>query len=73
MNNMDPFENTASDAERFQKQAQARSAGALSDFWYFLRHTKKWWLTPIIISLLVLGILVVLAGTGAAPFIYTLF
>jgi hypothetical protein len=60
-------------AEAFRKQAEARPHWALSDLWYFLRHSKKWWLTPIIISLLLLGVLVVLAGTGAAPFIYTLF
>jgi hypothetical protein len=60
-------------ADEFARKAEAKSGGALSDFWYFLRHSKKWWLTPIIISLLLLGALVVLAGTGAAPFIYTLF
>ena len=66
-------EKSISAAEKFRKQAETRSGGALSEFGYFLRHTKKWWLTPIIISLLLLGALVVLAGTGAAPFIYTLF
>ncbi len=33
----------------------------------------KWWLTPIVIVMFLFGLLVVLAGTGAAPFIYTLF
>ena len=38
------------------------------------RHNKKWWMTPIILVLLLLGVLVVLAGTGmAGPSIYTLF
>jgi len=39
----------------------------------FLKENKKWWLAPIIVSILVLGLLVVLGGTAAAPFIYTLF
>lgn len=39
----------------------------------FLVDNKKWWLTPIVIAILGLGLLVFLAGTGAAPFIYTLF
>ena len=39
----------------------------------FLLHNKSWWLTPIIVMLLLVGLLVMLAGTGAAPFIYTLF
>lgn len=39
----------------------------------FLSEHKKWWLAPIIISVLLLGLLVVLGGTAAGPFIYTLF
>jgi hypothetical protein len=59
--------------DQFAKQAEARSEGVLTEFWYFLRHNKKWWLTPIVALMLVIGVLVVLGGTGAAPFIYTLF
>lgn len=32
-----------------------------------------WWLTPIVRSILILGALVFLGGTGAAPFIHTTF
>jgi hypothetical protein len=53
--------------------AEGRSFGFLSEFWYFMRHNKKWWLTPIIAIMLLLGLLIVLAGSGAAPLIYTLF
>jgi hypothetical protein len=42
--------------------------------WNFLRARKKFWLTPIILMLLLLGGLVVLSsGSAVAPFIYTLF
>ena len=34
---------------------------------------KKWWLTPIVLVLLLAGAAIFLSGTGAAPFIYTLF
>ncbi len=45
-----------------------------SDFWQFMRARKKFWLAPIIIVLLLLGILIVFAeGTAVAPFVYTLF
>jgi hypothetical protein len=37
----------------------------------FFRQTKKWWLLPLLIILLIF--LVFLSGTGVAPFIYTLF
>jgi hypothetical protein len=47
--------------------------GVLRELWLFLRDNKKWWLLPILVVLLLFGLLVVLSGTGAAPFIYTLF
>ena len=40
----------------------------------FLKVRKKWWLTPIVVMLLLLGALIVLTeGSAIAPFIYTLF
>lgn len=47
--------------------------GFLSELWDFLRHNKKWWLLPIVTILLLFGLLVLLSGSAAAPFIYTLF
>ncbi len=44
------------------------------ELWAFMRVRKKWWLGPIIMMLLLLGLLVVFtSGTAVAPFIYTLF
>jgi len=46
----------------------------LKEFWDFLKVRKKWWLTPIILVLLLLGVLIVFAQSSAvSPFIYTLF
>jgi competence protein ComGC len=46
----------------------------LKDLWTFLKTRKKFWLLPLIIILLLLGILIVFVGGSAlAPFIYTLF
>ena len=46
----------------------------LKDLWDFMRVRKKFWLAPIIIVLLFLGVLIVLAeGSAVAPFIYTIF
>jgi hypothetical protein len=39
----------------------------------FLRDNKKWWLAPILIVMLLMGVLILLSGSAAAPFIYTLF
>ncbi len=48
--------------------------GILKEIWGFLKVRKKFWLLPIILTLLLFGVLVVLtSGTAVAPFIYTLF
>ena len=46
----------------------------IKDLWGFLKMRKKFWLLPIIISLLLFGILIDLtSGSAIAPFIYTIF
>jgi hypothetical protein len=60
-------------ASSLERQAEKKSANLVSELFHFLFHSKKWWLTPIIIILLLLGLIAFLSGTGAAPFIYTLF
>jgi hypothetical protein len=46
----------------------------LKDLWAFMKARRKFWLAPLIIILLAIGILLVLGGGSAiAPFIYTLF
>lgn len=44
------------------------------DLFDFMRARKKFWLAPIVLVMLLLGMLIVLAeGSAVAPFIYTLF
>ncbi len=57
----------------FIAQTHEARSGLGGEFVEFLKDNKKWWLAPIIISILGLGMLVLLGGTAAAPFIYTLF
>ena len=46
----------------------------LKDLWLFMKERKKFWLAPVIVILLLLGLLIVFAaGSAVAPFIYTLF
>jgi hypothetical protein len=48
--------------------------GVLKELWDFIKHNKKFWLVPIIVILVLLGLLIFLsAGSPLAPFIYTLF
>jgi drug/metabolite transporter superfamily protein YnfA len=51
----------------------ARSS-ALGTLWGFLRSRKKWWLTPMIVVLVLFGLLMVFAQSSVlAPFIYAIF
>ncbi len=60
--------------KEFERAAQEQAqTGFFAELWGFLRHNKKWWLIPILVVLLIFGLLILLAGTGVAPFIYTLF
>jgi hypothetical protein len=44
------------------------------ELWAFMRQRKKWWLLPIIVLMLLVGVLLVFAqGSVLAPFIYTIF
>ena len=58
----------------FEKAAlEQRNIGILEEFWHLLRQNKQWWMVPILVGLVLFGALMVLSGTAAAPFIYTLF
>jgi Family of unknown function (DUF5989) len=58
----------------FEQIARSGSESSfLGDVWGLMRQRRKYWMMPIIVMLLLLGVLVFLSGTAAAPFIYTLF
>jgi hypothetical protein len=46
----------------------------LRELWDFMRVRKKWWLAPILLTMVLLSALIVLTqGSAVAPFIYALF
>ena len=53
------------------------TSGRMSIFgelWSFMKVRKKWWLGPIVLTMLLLSALIVLTeGSAVAPFIYALF
>ena len=57
----------------FLREAQRSGPGFARELVTFLRDNQKWWLVPIVVVLLLVGALIFLGGTAAAPFIYTLF
>ncbi len=46
--------------------------GLLVEFWDFMRVRKRWWLLPILLSLILLGVFIVLVET-LGPFMYAIF
>ena len=63
----------SSQAEEFARQARQPRSSFVSEYLHLLRTNKKWWMLPLIVLLLGFGVLMFLAATGVAPFIYTLF
>jgi hypothetical protein len=57
----------------FEQAQQEEQTGIIKEFFLFLRYNKKYWMIPIVITLLALAVLILLGGTAVAPFIYTLF
>jgi hypothetical protein len=60
-----------SDLERAALEEQTSSVWA--ELGMLLWENKSWWLMPVVIALGLLGVVIVLGGSAAAPFIYTLF
>ena len=46
----------------------------IKDIWDFIKVRKKYWLAPLIITIVLMGALIVFTqGSAIAPFIYTIF
>lgn len=61
------------DQNDFMNHAGGDRTGLAAEFLDFLKHNKKWWLLPILLAMVGIGVLIALGTTGAAPFIYPLF
>ena len=63
-------ENNGGFEDAVRKQSDS---GIIRELLQFLAHNRRWWMLPFLVVLLFIGLLVILSGTAAAPFIYTLF
>ncbi|MBN1645864.1 hypothetical protein JW868_02375 [Candidatus Woesearchaeota archaeon] len=53
---------------------QSKNKSLLGELWAFLKVRKAWWLTPIIVLLIIVGLLIIFGQSSAlSPFIYALF
>ena len=60
-------------AEDFSEQASLPVESLIVEFADFLRHNKKWWMTPIFVVLIVFSVVILLTSSTIGPFIYVLF
>jgi hypothetical protein len=52
----------------------SKNKSLLGELWDFLKVRKAWWLTPIILMLIIVGALIIFGQSSAvSPFIYALF
>jgi hypothetical protein len=59
--------------KKFDEIEKDSNRGLLGELWTMLMENKKFWMIPIILTLLLFGILVIIGSSSSAPFIYTLF
>jgi hypothetical protein len=59
--------------DEFTREAAKPRSSLVAEFWSFLKHNKKWWLLPILLAVVAIGVLIAVSSIGAAPFIYPLF
>lgn len=55
-----------------EDRLEQENISILREFWDFLRVRKKFWLAPIVLALLLLGFLIIFAGSAGvvSPFVY---
>ena len=63
---------TDNDSAEFERLAKQERSSLVAEFWHFLKHNKKWWLLPILVVILLMGLLVALHTTGVGIFMYPL-
>ena len=70
---LNPYGQARSREPKYRRDRESTFARNFEEFWDFVRENKKYWLLPLVFTLLLLGSLILFAGSSAAPFIYTLF
>jgi hypothetical protein len=68
-----PGEDPERECESAERMSRRAAPGVWRELFALLRENRKWWLIPAVLVLMAAGALLLLAGSGAAPLIYTLF
>jgi len=60
--------------KNFWHKIKKSKLSIFAEIWILMKEHKKWWIGPIIVLLVMIGIVIVFAESSAiAPFIYTIF
>jgi hypothetical protein len=57
----------------FRQLADQPPTGMVREFVDFVLQNKKWWLIPIVMAMLLVGLMITVGSSGAGPFIYSLY
>ncbi len=66
-------EDSSEQRSKFEEAGKEPQLSIVQEFLLFIIENKAWRMVPIVVVLGLVGLLVVLSSSGAAPFIYTLF
>lgn len=69
----DLTEATETSVSEFERQAEEAPPGLIEEFVDFLLHSKRWWLLPIIVVLLLMSALIWISGTSLGSFLYRIY
>ena len=61
------------ESNAFVEAGEDEQMGLVAEFIGFIKENKKYWLIPLMIILLLMGLILIAGGSSFAPFIYTLF
>ena len=67
------LDNSKTEQNEFEKLGEEKQPSLVGEFILFIWDNKAWWMIPILLVFGLMGVLMILSSTGAAPFIYTLF
>ena len=59
--------------DRLETQGMRGFIELLRELWFYLADNKRWWLTPIIVVMVLLSVLLVLTASPLGPMFYAIF
>ena len=68
-----PHKDDEFDHDAFVQAGERKRASSTGEMMHMVRTTRKWWMLPLIMVLVVLGLFLLIQYTGAGPLLYAIF